>query len=129
MDVDLRLAAFVDAMLDLLEHAHARQVGEAAIDRLFAFEEPLLRVDAGPKPLEGLARLEHPVVRLRGRFGGRVRWLCSGLLFGIGIRRGGGIRGFRRKRRFADCRLLRGGHQGIDHRSGFGGELQPGRPR
>ena len=69
MNVDLRLAPLVDAVLDLLEHTHVLEVGKAALDRLLAFEEPLLRVDAGAKPLKGLTCLHHPLVGLLGGLG------------------------------------------------------------
>ena len=69
MNVDFRLATLVDAVLDLLEHAHVLEVGKAAIDRLFAFEEPVLRVDAGAKPLKRLPCLQHPLVGLLCRLG------------------------------------------------------------
>ena len=73
-------------MLNLLEHTAALEISETAIDRLLAFEEPLLRVDPGPKSLEGLPGLDEPFIGLLGQRWNGVFRGCRGRVVGGGSR-------------------------------------------
>ena len=103
MDVDLGLAALVDAVLNLLEHADVLGIGKRPIDRLVEFDLLLLRVELRPKLLKhllgddderiGLLRFR---LRLVGTGFGRallVVGLGGGLGGGLGFPLGGGRAG------------------------------------
>jgi hypothetical protein len=143
MDVDLVLAAFVERVLDLFEHARGLQFLEGEVDAFLEQKELFFGVDAGPEPLEILLgrrdRRHHlrrgrlgPLVRHRGRGGRRLRSRGPARLRWGGLTRLGGL--FRRLhrpqvRRFGGHGHLCGGRQMLEYRRGLGRELEPGLPR